>query len=46
MEENKYFIRVTDDMKFVVVDSRTNIDIKLFDSLELAKEYVNQLNKK
>jgi hypothetical protein len=32
-------------MKFIVYDTTKEIELKRFDSLELAKAYLNQLNK-
>ena len=46
MEELRYIVKVTDDMKFYVFDNLTMSAVKYFDSLVLAKEYCEQLNGK
>ena len=46
MEEIRYIVKVTDDMKFYVFDNLTMSAVKYFDSLVLAKEYAEQLNRK
>ena len=46
MKENRYIVKVTDDMKFYVYDNLTMSVVKYFDSLVLAKVYAEQLNKK